>query len=259
MKKKHVMCFADIIVNDINNYDRYYAESKHHSSGSKFSYIRVERCFSVYDPFVEFAAIYLQDTGLLVKYMKNYMLGRELPSISIPYVQYDDKDLIGIMEGFPFHAPLGKSAGDAIVRTFQDCGSTMITCFKEEWVFLSNFFPCNVEFEGIVFPSSEHAFQAAKTLDLDRRREIAALGTAGKAKRAGRQSKIRDDWDDIRIDVMRKILVAKFSDPELRRLLDATKPLELIEGNNWGDRFWGAVGGKGNNHLGKLLMSIRDE
>ena len=67
MKKKHAMTIGDIIINDINAYNNYYAESKSHRYGGKtFHYIRVERCFSVYDPFVEFVEIYLQDTGLLI-------------------------------------------------------------------------------------------------------------------------------------------------------------------------------------------------
>lgn len=258
--KELVTVLRDIIVNDINQHDHYYAEGRSCSyGGMKFYYIRVERCFSLYDPFIEISEIYLRDMGLQVNCRRNYSVDSNRLSVSIPYVQYDDKELMRIIGGFPFIQYLGKGAGNDIVRTFQDWESNVITCFKEEWAFLSNFFPCNVEFEGIVFPSSEHAFQAAKTLDLDQRREIAALKTAGKAKRAGRQVEIRDDWGSVRVDVMRQILIIKFSDPELRGLLDATKPLELIEGNNWGDRFWGAVDGQGLNHLGKLLMEIRDE
>lgn len=59
---------------------------------------------------------------------------------------------------------------------------------------------------------------------------------------------------------MRIILENKFGDYELRKKLDSTKGYELIEGNSWGDRFWGQSPlGTGKNELGKLLMSIRDD
>jgi predicted NAD-dependent protein-ADP-ribosyltransferase YbiA (DUF1768 family) len=53
----------------------------------------------------------------------------------------------------------------------------------------------------------------------------------------------------------------KFREPKLRELLAGTRNAELIEGNYWGDRFWGVyVGdGKGENHLGKILMQVREE
>ena len=61
-----------------------------------------------------------------------------------------------------------------------------------------------------------------------------------------------------RIRAMRDLLAQKFSDPVLRKRLAATAPLDLIEGNTWGDRFWGVYEGEGENWLGRLLMEIRD-
>jgi predicted NAD-dependent protein-ADP-ribosyltransferase YbiA (DUF1768 family) len=58
---------------------------------------------------------------------------------------------------------------------------------------------------------------------------------------------------------MRDLLRQKFAHPELRRLLLATGDAELVEGNTWGDRFWGVCAGRGQNHLGRLLMAIRAE
>ena len=58
---------------------------------------------------------------------------------------------------------------------------------------------------------------------------------------------------------MENLLWQKFENPVLRKMLDATKPRELIEGNVWKDSFWGVYNGKGENHLGKLLMLIRSE
>jgi ribA/ribD-fused uncharacterized protein len=132
-----------------------------------------------------------------------------------------------------------------------------ITKFDGRHAFLSNFFPCRVEFEEMVFPSSEHAFQAAKTLDHSIRLQMLSQPTPGKAKRLGRTIELRDDWEWVKIPTMRTILLFKFSHPNLRRLLIATAPAELIEGNNWNDTFWGFCNGVGRNELGKLLMEIR--
>ncbi len=84
--------------------------------------------------------------------------------------------------------------------------------------------------------------------------------TPGESKRLGRKVTLRPDWNDIRIDVMYEILKSKFSDLRLRTLLLETGDQELVEVNEWGDRFWGqSPEGIGENHLGKLLMRIRDE
>lgn len=126
--------------------------------------------------------------------------------------------------------------------------------------FLSNFYMTPVLWEGILYPSSEHAYQASKTLDPNIRKAISLLSTPGKAKRAKKNFVQRPDWNDrLKLLTMEAILRIKFQDPKLRALLDATKGQELIEGNTWGDVFWGACNGKGKNHLGTILMNIRDE
>jgi ribA/ribD-fused uncharacterized protein len=100
---------------------------------------------------------------------------------------------------------------------------------------------------------------AAKTTDENIRAYIASQPTPGAAKQVGRSIPLRENWNDIRIHYMRAILENKFGDYELRERLDSTKGYELIEGNTWGDTFWGQCPlGKGQNNLGKLLMQIRD-
>lgn len=133
----------------------------------------------------------------------------------------------------------------------------VIVSFSGDNAFLSNFYPVMVEYEGIRYPTSEHAFQAAKTLSQAERRKIAGLPTPGQAKRAGQRVTLRPDWDEIRVDVMEDILRIKFRDPDLRRKLLATKNKMLIEGNNWGDTFWGVCNGRGENNLGRLLTKVR--
>lgn len=129
--------------------------------------------------------------------------------------------------------------------------------FYGPYAFLSNFHPCTVCIEGISFPSSEHAYMALKTLDREQRLVLAALSSPGKAKKFGRALKLRPDWDSFRLMAMLQVLMEKFKDPVLAKLLLATGDRYLEETNNWGDRFWG-VDGEGANFLGKLLMLVRD-
>lgn len=132
--------------------------------------------------------------------------------------------------------------------------------FQGEYRFLSNFWPATVVFEGITYPSAEHAYQSAKTLDITERRRIAALSTPGEAKRAGRALTLRADWERVKFDVMERCVRDKFMrNADLRARLLATGDAHLEEGNTWGDRVWGTVDGVGENRLGKILMKIRDE
>lgn len=136
----------------------------------------------------------------------------------------------------------------------------MIDSFTEEYRFLSNFYPCCVQLDGKTYISTEHAFQAAKTLDPHEREEIRKTTSPGRAKRLGRKVKLRKDWESIKIDVMHGLLQQKFKKGSpLADLLLKTGTQDLVEGNTWGDTFWGVCRGKGKNHLGKLLMLVRQE
>jgi ribA/ribD-fused uncharacterized protein len=136
---------------------------------------------------------------------------------------------------------------------------TRIDSFSGPHRFLSNFFLCSIEYEGMVYPSTEHAYQAAKTTNSALRAALFTDGDAKQAKHRGYGVPLRPDWDRLRIGVMLDLLRIKFSIPALRDKLLATCDAELIEGNHWGDRFWGVCNGVGENHLGKLLMQIREE
>lgn len=135
--------------------------------------------------------------------------------------------------------------------------SDRITCFDGEFDFLSNFYMEDVWFEGMTFPSNEHAYQAAKTTDMDLRRKIRALKFPGQAKRAGQKLQMRPGWDGMKVQVMRLLLQEKFLRPDMREKLLATGDAYIEEGNNWNDTFWGVCRGKGQNHLGKLIMEVR--
>ena len=130
--------------------------------------------------------------------------------------------------------------------------------FQGEFRFLSNFYPSLLTHDGIKYPTVEHAYQAAKTLDFAKRWEISQLDTPGKAKRAGKQVVLRPDWNDIRGRVMGELIVLKFTfNLELRKKLLATEHAQLTEGNTWGDTYWGICKGKGENVLGQILMMVR--
>ena len=133
----------------------------------------------------------------------------------------------------------------------------MIDKFDGEFAFLSNFYPSAISDGYTTFPTVEHYFQACKCEYMDDYDAIAAAPTPGQAKRLGRQAVLRDDWEQNKLDVMETALRKKFAIPELREKLLATGDAELIEGNWWGDRFWGVCEGVGENNLGKLLMKIR--
>lgn len=135
----------------------------------------------------------------------------------------------------------------------------MIDKFRGKYWFLSNFYESPIEDENITYPTVEHYFQAQKTLNREEKLKISKATKPAKAKKMGRQVNLRKDWEDIKLQVMEKALRLKFQDPALRKKLIATGDEELVEGNPWGDRYWGVCNGSGKNKLGKFLMKIRKD
>lgn len=137
----------------------------------------------------------------------------------------------------------------------------LIYNFTGEYRFLSNFWPCRIVFDRLIYPSVEHAYVAAKTLNPAERAFVRKCCLSpGDAKRFGRELTLRRDWDAVKLAVMEDFLRQKFAPhtPLAEKLL-ATGDAKLVEGNTWGDTFWGRCRGKGRNHLGNLLMIIREE
>lgn len=135
-----------------------------------------------------------------------------------------------------------------------------INSFSGEYRFLSNFWPVNIVFEGMAYPSTEHAYQASKTTDYAVREIIAKMETASKAKKLGQEIQKRPDWnDEMRILNMTTLVNLKFSigNPDLVLKLIDTGNAEIIEGNTWNDTFFGVCNDIGENHLGKILMETR--
>ena len=130
--------------------------------------------------------------------------------------------------------------------------------FSGDHFFLSNFYSHRFTFNGRTYPTAEHAFQAAKCVDQGEAERVQRASSPAAAKQIGRRVQLRADWNEVRVDVMRAVLLAKFADPDLRARLVATGKAELVEENTWGDRFWGRSRGVGKNMLGQLLMELRD-
>ena len=135
--------------------------------------------------------------------------------------------------------------------------------FRDEYDFLSNMYTCEIQdplFSDLVYDNVEAAFQASKTLDYDYRKTFINCN-GKKAKQQGAALKLRDDWEKIKYDVMFKLLLIKFSKPELAKKLKSIKE-PIIEHNTWHDNEYGIctckLCGEGKNKLGELLMKVRD-
>ena len=112
-----------------------------------------------------------------------------------------------------------------------------------------------------MYQNAEAAFQAQKCLDPAEREQFCEL-PANKAKRLGRQVELRSGWEEIKTELMLEIVRAKFTqNPVLAARLLATGARKLVEGNTWKDVFWGVDlrTGEGENHLGQILMQVREE
>ena len=131
--------------------------------------------------------------------------------------------------------------------------------FRGEYAFLSNFHRAPFHWRGNEWPTAEAAFAASKTHDEHEQERIRTAPSPAQAKRLGRRVDLRPDWERVKDDVMLSILLAKFAVPALRNVLLATGDAELVEGNTWGDAYWGVCGGRGKNQLGRTLMRVRDD
>jgi ribA/ribD-fused uncharacterized protein len=136
--------------------------------------------------------------------------------------------------------------------------------FRGDYHFLSNFAPAPVTLDGMQFPTVEHAYQAAKTLDPQERQQILGASTPGLARKMGRKLTLRPDWPDVKVKVMQELVAQKFDGhPDLVKLLLATGDAELAEGNTRHDNFWGdcrcprCAKITGQNWLGRILMDVR--
>jgi ribA/ribD-fused uncharacterized protein len=154
---------------------------------------------------------------------------------------------------------------------------TMIDRFKGEHRWLSNFAISPIPAFGRLIDTVEHAYQAAKADSEADRDSILDLNTPGAAKRLGQKIPMRPDWEEIKSLVMLTLLRRKYTRADMMEKLLATEDQVLIEGNSWGDTYWGCIQEKvsnvkmvhpdrrlsphkgwiGLNTLGRLTMEVR--
>ena len=131
--------------------------------------------------------------------------------------------------------------------------------FTAKYRFLSNFYASKIILDGLEYKTVEAAYQAAKTDDPAARRRIREAEKPGECKRLGQKVKLREDWEKNKLQAMEDLVRQKFQNGELREKLLATGDAYLEETNHWGDTFWGVCKAHGTNHLGKILMKVRNE
>lgn len=137
-----------------------------------------------------------------------------------------------------------------------------ITSFSGDFAFLSIYYPCEIEYEGMLFSSALHAFCAARTPDLDDKRKFTSnaepILVAAKAEALSKTLPMRKDWMEIRNQVLDEVQTLKFSSYKLSQRLLSTEQ-RLLSDDHSRDRYLGHCHGKGDNQLGKVLMRLREE
>jgi len=137
-----------------------------------------------------------------------------------------------------------------------------ITSFSGDFHFLSSMFLCSIFIDGKTYRSTEHYYQSQKSTERSEQSRVIATASPYAAKKLARTLLLRADWKKIRNRVMYRAVRAKVVQHlDLRERLLATGSVELLEGNNWGDSYWGVDCKtlKGKNILGKILMRVRLE
>lgn len=136
---------------------------------------------------------------------------------------------------------------------------TEIKGFFGKYRFLSNFYSCpaGIWYEGLKYPSVEHAYQAAKVDSYDRLPFTTC--NAKEVKRLGGSVLLdKEDWEEVKYDIMLQLVTQKFAVHKgLRDKLLETKKAYLEETNHWKDVYWGVYEGNGLNKLGEILMVVR--
>jgi N-glycosidase YbiA len=126
----------------------------------------------------------------------------------------------------------------------------------------SNFSPHPIELRGRTWPTTEHYFQGHKFAGTEHEEAVRLAKSPMIAARKGRSRErpLRPDWEQVKDDIMREALRAKFDQyPALKSMLLSTGKATIVE-HTTNDRYWADGGdGSGLNRLGKLLMELRDE
>lgn len=141
----------------------------------------------------------------------------------------------------------------------------MISKFRGNYAFLSNYYPCKIIYNGLQYSTTEHAYQSAKSISFTDHERIRNKKTPHESKIEGNKIVVREDWDKVKFSIMKEVLIEKFKRPDLAERLLNTGDRILVEGNWWHDNIWGScecetcIKIEGKNWLGKLLMEVREE
>ena len=130
--------------------------------------------------------------------------------------------------------------------------------FQGEYRFLSNFYRSPITIGHLEYDTVEHLYQCAKTMNAYDFNRVFDANTPALAKKLGKQVDKRKDWEEVKVGIMLNAVLLKFlQNKDLRKKLIETDNAVLIEGNTWGDHFWGVCNGEGKNWLGRILMIVR--
>lgn len=183
------------------------------------------------------------------------------PSVVGGYVYYEGPDRSSLV-GDRWEPLYARPAEPPAVGPLKLDNDRQVFFYEQDHYYLSNFSAFFVEIDGFMYPTSEHAYHCYKFPDRLKQAAIRRASSAHEAfKMAERWKPYRiPDWDNVKADVMRRILRAKVEQHEyVRRKLLETGDRELIE-NSWRDDVWGwGPNRDGQNLLGKLWMEIRAE
>jgi ribA/ribD-fused uncharacterized protein len=137
----------------------------------------------------------------------------------------------------------------------------MIKEFQNEYRWLSNFWPVEINYKGKIYKSIEHSFLAQKNLSEAWQDFCVNESDPKKVKKLSMEICLRDDWESVKVDIMKELIRIKFQDRILMGKLLATSDEFIQEGNDWGDTFWGVdlETGEGKNILGKIIMDVRSD
>jgi ribA/ribD-fused uncharacterized protein len=129
--------------------------------------------------------------------------------------------------------------------------------FFGDYIWLSNFYKCNVFYGGFLFPSVEHAYQYAKHSNpaLEDYEDVLKL-TSAQVKQWGKNIPLKKDWNKLKLEIMSQLVLSKFENNiDLKNKLIEIKDFYIEETNYWRDTFWGVYNSSGKNNLGKILMN----
>lgn len=159
---------------------------------------------------------------------------------------------------------MGPDLRNKVLREYDESiHDQQINGFFKDHRFLSNFEPVpilvSLRGEPVMFPTTEHAYQAMKVLNINFWRYVADDPDPRMAKSIGGACLLRKDWEQVKDEIMYQVNLEKYKDSRMRLLLMDTGRAELIENNWWRDSVWGVFQNRGENKLGKILMRIRSE